>query len=176
MSLWARDIRSLVVSEVQSGYNELDFAVKYSSWLVPKDEESFTLTLVNNSNRSLRVTACLVFSGTVPVETGLKDSNVANFGTLAPNQRKTRTVELLLEKPTGGVAQAELWVSAKEWSQEEKLGSYTFDIAPVPYLKSGIRRFLGAAVAGALPLLVGLLRGALKEVVPEMRPESGASQ
>jgi len=168
MSLWAIDIRSHVVSEIQPGHNDLDFAVKYSSWLVAEEEESFTITLVNNGNSTLnQVNACLVFSGTVPVGTGLEDSNVANFGTLEPNQRKTRTIKLLPEKTTSRVAQAELWVLAKEWSQEEKFDSCTFDIAPVSYPKSGIRRLIGAVVAGALPLLVGLLRGRLKEVVPE---------
>ncbi|TEU12438.1 MAG: DUF11 domain-containing protein [Anaerolineales bacterium] len=160
---WVIDIDSLVVSKVQRGNNELDFAIKYSSWLVPGEEESFTITLVNKSNSTLnRVTACLVFSGTVPVATGLEDSNVANFKTLEPKQRKTRTIKLLPEKTKARVAQAELWVSAKEWSQMEKLGTYTFDIAPLPVRV--IRRLVGAlATSAALPVIAALLKGVLKE-------------
>lgn len=169
MYLWFKDIRSLVVSEVQYVHNdELGFAVKYSSWLVARDEESFTITLVNNGDSSLnRVTACLVFSGTVPVGTGLEHSNVADFQRLEPDQRKTRTIKLLPEKTTAKVAQADLWVSAKEWTQTEKLDSYTFDIASVPYLKRGIKGLGGALVTGVLSLLVALLKGALTGAVSE---------
>lgn len=165
--LWAYYVRFQRVGEVQPGQAGLDFAVRCSPWLVVGDEEPFSVTLVNDGDVPLtEVKAYLVFTGTLPVCTTLDGSNCAEFGELAVNERKTRTIRLLLDKRTAGKAQAELKVVSKE-SGEVSLGSYDFDIPPIPYLKSSLRRVASSLNLALLPLLGWLLRGTLKGVLPE---------
>ena len=165
--LWAYYVRFQRVGEVQPGKAGLDFAVRYSPWLVVGDEEPFSVTLVNNGGVPLtEVKAYLVFTGTLPVCTTLDGSNCAEFGELAVNERKTRTIKLLLDRRTAREAQAELKVVSKELG-ETSLGFYNFNIPPVPYLKSSLRQVVSSLNLALLPLLGWLLRGTLKGVLPE---------
>jgi hypothetical protein len=165
--LWAYYVRFQRVGEVQQGQDGLDFAVRYSPWLVVGDEESFTVTMVNNGNVPLtEVKAYLVFTGNLPVCTTVDGSNCAEFDQLAVNERKTRTIKLLLDGRTARGAQAELKVVSKE-SGEISLGSYDFNIPRIPYLKSSLRRVVSSLNLALLPLLGWLLRGTLKGALPE---------
>jgi len=165
--LWAYYVRFQRVDEVQHGQAGLDFAVRCSPWLVVGDEEPFTVTLVNNGNVPLtQVKAYLVFTSNLPVCTTADGSNCAEFDQLAVNERKTRTIKLLLDRRTAREAQAELKVVSKE-SGEISLGSYDFDIPLIPHLKSSLRRVMSSLNLALLPLLGWLLRGTLKGVLPQ---------
>jgi len=169
LGLWRTYVFPREVTELQQGVDDLRFAVSYAPSLAVGDEETFTLTLVNNGDAPLtKVKAYLVFSDTLPVATTLDGSNAADFGDLAPGERKTRSIVYRLDKSTADAIEAGLWVSSAEISPI-RLDSYRFGVVWIPRLKSVVTRVLSAVALGIYTAVGMLLRAALKGVLPEVK-------
>lgn len=131
--------------------------VKYPKWIAVGDVEEFTITLINNSNKVLtEVNAFLVFTDTLHVSTDVNSSTKADFGELAVNEQKTRSIRFLLDRaeaksPLG----AELRIAANELGKET-LDTYTFrvihDLLPIPYCKSILRKLVAFVILALSPI------------------------
>jgi hypothetical protein len=121
----------------------VSYAVKYPRWIAVGDVEEFTITLINSGSEVLtEVNAFLVFTDTLHVSTDVKCSNKADFGELAINERKTRSIKFLLEKAEAEISlEAELRVVSKELG-EKLLDTHTFSPLPIRNYKSIFRKLV----------------------------------
>ncbi len=125
----------------------LSCAVKYPRWIAVGDVEEFTITLINNGSRPLTdVNAFLVFTDTLHVSTDVNSGNKADFGELAVDECKTRSMGFLLDRSKArSPLKAELRVASKEL-REKTLDTFTFgviyDRLPIPYCKSILRKLV----------------------------------
>lgn len=140
----------------------LDFAIRYSPWLSVGDEETLTLTLINNGTTELtEVRACLAFLDAVPVETPKDSSNAVTFGDLGVGERKTRTIPILLTRRIDSEVRTELRVTSGEFSEAE-LDKLSFRVVPIPHIKGGLRWFGSIFLLGLSALISRLFAGILK--------------
>ena len=184
--LWLRYSQTCV-SDLEHSSVGVDVAIKYCPWLTVGEENSVEITLVNKKNVQLeKVKAYLVFNNALPVGTVADGSNTASFGDMAPGERKTRIIKLLLPKRTSDRAkmilqsnwaevilqieaktEAILQIEAKDEIARTDLMLVEFAVHPIPsYLKTLFKKVSGGVILGLTSALGWLIRGAMKGMWP----------
>jgi hypothetical protein len=142
----------------------LGYTIEHPNQLVAREDERFSVTLVNRSSMSLtHVSATIVFSDALPISS---NTTVAQFGNLAPGERKTQlihfTVNQPLDKPIDKPIEANLQVSTEQFGIDS-LGTYSMNISRFPWLKTLGTRLWGVLSTGLIGVLLWVLRGAFKD-------------
>lgn len=154
------------VSPLWSADSGLSYIVRYSR-IMAGDEQEIEITVVNENVFTLsKVWACLVFDDTLPVSTCTDGSNIIGFGNLAPNERKTRSFNMSVQRRTFCQTEAHISVLAKE-IEPVNLVSPPFWVLPLPNPRpyfAAISELLLTALGGVVGLV---FKRAVEYVLPE---------
>jgi hypothetical protein len=152
----------------------LGYTVEYPPYVVNRENEQFTVTLVNSSTISLtHVMTTLVFSSSLPINS---DTTVAQFETLTPGEGKTRTIHFALKRSTDFTIvdppiEVQLKASSDQFTEAVSLDvdePYMLNAVnfPIETTKVWLVWFLSILRIGLGGLLLWILRGAFKGVMP----------
>lgn len=144
----------------------IDYSVEYCPRLTVGDENSVKVTFGNaNNNPITNVIAYLTFSDTLPIGTTTDGSNAVSFEDLAPGERKTRIIKVMLPIRTSSRTEGKLQIEAHQIPKTE-LVALPFSIPIIPYLKTLVTSVLGFIALALTSAFTRLVSGAMKGILP----------